>query len=144
MPEQNPDFVTVTQTILKTPENDDLGIYGNCIQAAIASALQKPLDYVPHIGAFSAWPAAMRLWLRGEQLDYTHRPGPEIPEGREMLVGDTKRGARHAVGFIDGQILDPHPSRAGLTKISGSYQIHDWDTDATRNCFVCGSETRRL
>lgn len=133
------EFTAVTQTILKTPENEELGIYGNCLQAAIASALQKPLDYVPHIGAFSAWTAAMTLWLRGEGLDYTHRGGSEIPEGRGILVGDTERGTRHAVGFIDGQILDPHPSRAGLTKISGSYEIHEWDTSSTSTCFACGA-----
>ena len=139
------EFVLLTQTILATPENNAQGIYGNCMQAAVANALQKPLDYVPHFGAFSSWPAALRLWLRGEGLDYTHVPalndGPlETPMGRVMLVGDTERGTKHAVGAIDGQILDPHPSRAGLTKILGAYIIHEWkhDDPATPGCFACG------
>ena len=132
----------LTQTILATPENKAQGIYGNCMQAAVAIALGKPLDYVPHFGAFATWPAALRL--RGEGLDYTHVPALHaeplpIPTGRVMLVGDSPRGTKHAVAAIDGQILDPHPSRSGLTKILGAYIIHEWDHDnGPSACFACG------
>jgi hypothetical protein len=42
----------VTQSILYTPELNARGVYGNCLQAAVASALGMDLDAVPHFGAF--------------------------------------------------------------------------------------------
>lgn len=130
----------ITQTIFKTPENDALGIYGNCIQAAVAMLVDKPLDYVPHFGAFATWQHALRLWLRGEQMDYTairrDALSEGVPMGRALLFGDTDRGTRHAVASIDGVIYDPHPSRAGLTHISGCFVFHEW-TEFDGICFVC-------
>lgn len=116
------------QTILASPELAEQGVYGNCMQAAIATVLRKPLDAVPHFGAFAWWPGALRLWLRGEGLDYTVMKAPPIPEERAMLCGKSLRGYAHAVVSEGGRIIwDPHPSRAGLTTISGAYVIHAWD-----------------
>lgn len=117
-----------TQTILASPELEAKGVYGNCMQAAIATVLHKPIDAVPHIGAFTWWPGALRLWLRGEGLDYHIVDGPEIPQERAMLVGKSPRGYGHAVVSEGGKIVwDPHPSRAGLIVVKGAYVIHEWD-----------------
>ena len=119
----------LTQTILATPELVEQGVYGNCMQAAIATVLSKPMDAVPHFGAFASWPYALRLWLRGEGLDYTIVSAPPIPNERAMLCGKSPRGHAHAVVSEGGRIVwDPHPSRDGLTEVSGAYVIHEWDT----------------
>lgn len=118
-----------SQTILATPELVEQGVYGNCMQAAVATILRKPLDAVPHFGAFSYWPGALRLWLRGEGLDYTHVKAPPIPQERAMLCGQSPRGYAHAVVSEGGAVVwDPHPSRDGLTTVTGAYLIHEWDT----------------
>lgn len=118
----------LTQTILASPELEAQGVYGNCMQAAIATVLRRPLDAVPHIGAFAWWPGALRLWLRGEGYDYHVVNGPEIPQERAMLVGTSPRGYGHAVVSEHGRIVwDPHPSRDGLTVVKGAYVIHEWD-----------------
>lgn len=135
----------LTQTILKTPENEAAGIFGNCMQASIAIALGKPLDYVPHFGQFATWPAALTLWLRGEGLDYDVEPviDGSIPMGRAMVVGDSPRGTRHAVASIDGVIYDPHPSRAGLSRITGAYVIRDRGTGPD-GCWACGVDAEAV
>lgn len=122
-----------TQSILATPELVAQGVYGNCMQAAIATVLRKRrLDAVPHFGAFAWWPGALRLWLRGDGLDYTVVKAPPIPQERAMLCGRSPRGYAHAVVSEGGQIVwDPHPSRDGLTEVTGAYVIHEWDTDKT-------------
>jgi hypothetical protein len=120
--------VGLTQTILATTELVEKGVYGNCMQAAIATVLRKPLDAVPHFGAFAWWPGALRLWLRGEGLDYTIVKAPPIPRERAMLCGQSPRGSAHAVVSEGGAIVwDPHPSRDGLTDITGAYVIHEWN-----------------
>lgn len=116
-----------TQTILATPELNAQRIYGNCMQAAVATILRRPLDSVPHFGLFSTWPDALRLWLRGEGLDFSHVTAPPIPEQRAMLCGHSPRGYSHAVVSEGGRIVwDPHPSRAGLATVTGAYVIHEW------------------
>lgn len=119
-----------TQTILATPELQAQGIYGNCVQAALATLLRRPMDSVPHVGLFSLWEHAMLLWLRGEGLDFTLISGSEIPTERAMLVGRSPRGYMHAVVSEGGRIAwDPHPSRDGLTTVTGAYVIHEWVND---------------
>jgi len=121
----------VSQTIFASPELQAIGVYGNCMQAAIATVLNRPMDSVPHFGTFATWPQALRLWLRGEGLDYTYVEAPPIPVERAMLVGKSPRGYTHAVVSEGGQIVwDPHPSRDGLVTVTGGYVIHEWDTDS--------------
>jgi hypothetical protein len=121
-----------TQTILASPDLVAQGVYGNCMQAAIATILSKPLDAIPHFGAFAWWPGALRLWLRGEGLDYTVVKAPPIPQERAMLCGKSPRGHSHAVVSEGGRVVwDPHPSRDGLTEIAGAYVIHEWDANKT-------------
>jgi hypothetical protein len=113
----------VTQTILFSPENEARGVYGNCLQAAMASALNLELDAVPHFAAFESWCEAAELWLRGRGLGWRGTYG--IPVGRSIVIGPTERGTgAHAVVGDDGEIVwDPHPSRAGLLSVKCSYVL---------------------
>lgn len=128
----------VTQSILYSPELNAMGVYGNCLQSAVASALGLELDAVPHFGAFEWWDAAARLWLRGRFLDW--RTVPEIPQGRSIVVGSTVRATGdHAVVGDGGKVAwDPHPSRAGLTEVKYAYAFEAWPGDGPSKCVCCG------
>jgi hypothetical protein len=132
------DISEVTQTILYSPDREARGVYGNCLQSAIASALGLELDAVPHVGAFAWWEPAARLWLRGRGLDWRMVPG--IPSGRSIVVGSTLRGTGdHAVVGDDGKVArDPHPSRAGLTEVKRAYVLEPWPTGEPSPCVCCG------
>jgi hypothetical protein len=133
----------VTQTILFDPELNARGVYGNCLQATIASALGMDLDAVPHFGAFTWWEPAARLWLRGEGLDWRMTGG--IPPGRSIVIGSTTRGTGdHAVVGDDGKVAwDPHPTRAGLTEVKRAYVLEKWPTGEPSRCVCCGGEQSR-
>lgn len=128
----------VTQTILYTTELNAREVYGNCLQAAVASALGLGLDAVPHFGAFAWWPAATRLWLRGRGLDWRVTDG--VPPGRSIVIGSTTRGTGdHAVVGDDGEVAwDPHPSRSGLTEVKYAYALEEWPGEGPSACVCCG------
>jgi hypothetical protein len=130
----------VTQSLLYSPEAEARGVYGNCLQAAVAAALGLELDAVPHLGAFTWWEPAARLWLRGQGLDWRMVPG--IPDGRSIVIGPTVRGTGdHAVVGNAGRVAwDPHPSRAGLTEVKHSYLLEKWPTEELSRCVCCGAE----
>lgn len=135
----------VTQTILYDPDLNAREIYGNCIQAAVASALGLDLEAVPHFGAFTWWDAAARLWLRGRGLDWRWVPiGRGLPDSRCVIVGESPRHTgRHAVAGDGGRIAwDPHPSRAGLTVIQGAYVFRRWPDGAADDdsCVCCAGQ----
>lgn len=125
----------VTQTILDT---DDPARQGNCLQAAIASILDLPLDDVPHfvqqhedgagdwLDLTCAWLAERGLVLR---LTQTPRPGEHY-----LIFGRTERGTSHVAIYRDGHMVhDPHPSGAGLLAAANPYAIRaaqTADTDA--------------
>lgn len=140
-----PPLREVTQSILYSPENEARGVLGNCLQAAIASALGLDLDAVPHFGAFTWWDAAARLWLRGRCLDWRWAPvGRGLPTGRCVVVGlSPRQTGRHAVVGDGGRIAwDPHPSRSGLTEIQGAYELRRWPGGAPEDeaCIACSSQ----
>jgi hypothetical protein len=118
-----PPISEVTQSLLYSPENEARGVYGNCLQAAIASALGLDLDAVPHFAAFSAWETAAVMWLRERALAWQVVDG--IPPDRSIVIGNTIRGTgRHAVVGDDGQVVwDPHPTHTGLTGVIYSYAL---------------------
>lgn len=130
----------VTQTILFDRELNARGVYGNCLQAAVASALGLDLDAVPHFGAFTWWEPAARLWLRGRGLDWRMVQG--IPQGRSIVVGPTVRAiGDHAVVGDDCKVAwDPHPSQAGLTSVKFSYLLEEWPKPGAgpSPCVCCG------
>ena len=131
----------VTQSILYSPELNAREVYGNCLQAAVASALGLDLDAVPHFGAFAEWEAATRLWLRGRGLDWRVVAG--IPAGRSIVIGLTSRPTgRHAAVGDGGEIAwDPHPSRAGLTEVRYAYAFEKWPGEGPSACVCCGRES---
>jgi hypothetical protein len=108
----------VTQTIL---QGGGSGRLGNCLQAAVASALDLPLDDVPHfLEADEDWWTAMVDFLSAHG-HVAHKQAPlhgAPPLG--LAIGLSPRDWTHAVLCRDGAQWDPHPSRAGLTEV-GSY-----------------------
>lgn len=108
----------VTQTILYDPDSP---APGNCLQAAVASLLDLDLDDVPHFIVHEDWLERMVLFARlhGYRivLDQT---GDPVALG--IAYGPSPRGVNHAVVVQDGHtVWDPHPSRAGLLRVSGVY-----------------------
>lgn len=108
-----------TQTILASDENKARGIYGNCLQASVASVLDMPLDAVPNFALFLWWPQALRLWARGLDLAVRTSNTQTIPERLCIVGGKSPRVGTHAVVGGEGRILwDPHPSRDGLASVT--------------------------
>lgn len=109
----------VTQTITYSPDREAEGIYGNCLQAAVAALFDKPLDAVPHFSAFLWWPDALALWAKGEGYRVKGERTTEIPQRRCIVGGRSPRGVPHVCVAEGGQIIwDPHPSRDGLVSIT--------------------------
>lgn len=115
---------------------DGTGIPGNCMQAALASLLDLPLEEVPHFAALPehGWWDAFLGWLsdhnlritmfaeRFDQID-TYRDGMLVSAPYEkapsepllIAVGMSPRGVQHSVVWQNnGMVHDPHPSRAGF------------------------------
>lgn len=104
----------VTQTILA---GDPSGRLGNCLQAAVASLLGLPLDGVPHFAESPGdWVAEMVQFAREHGHHIVWRGNGDRPDFG-LVFGPTVRSAEltHAVAVRNGQVWDPHPSRAGLT-----------------------------
>jgi hypothetical protein len=120
-------MIPVQQTILYDPANPQR--LGNCLQAAVASMLDLPLDEVPHFAQIdydtdgdTNWASYLATWLRerGWRLD-AHAPEPgEVYLG----VGPSPRGVHHIAIFRDGELLhDPHPDGTGLLEISTTWAL---------------------
>lgn len=109
---------------------------GNCMQTAVASLLDLPLEEVPHFVALpeNQWWSAFLDWVgkRGLRLEmYAPRfptlaeyaggtlitgPLSMVPKDKIVLaLGMAERGFEHVVLYQDGKLVhDPHPSEAGL------------------------------
>ncbi|MFF7881042.1 hypothetical protein ACH40F_07810 [Streptomyces sp. NPDC020794] len=105
----------VTQTIL---HGDPSGRPGNCLQAAVASLLDLSLDAVPHFIVFDDWEERLAAFC----IEHGYQPimrSPDVDVPYGMAWGPSERGVRHAVVWVDGAVAwDPHPSRAGLLKVT--------------------------
>lgn len=139
MTESLPPLQPVSQSILYSPQGEYRMVDDNCLQAAIATALGLPLEAVAHWGGYARWEPALRLWLRGRGLDWRQADG--IPKGRSIVIGPTVRGTGdHAVVGDGGEIAwDPHPSRAGLTRVDRAYVLEKWPTGEPSRCVCCGA-----
>ncbi len=132
----------VTQTILFDPELNRQGVIGNCLQAAVASLLDLPLDAVPHFSSFVWWTTAMELWARGRNLTVKTEEvtWESMPERRCIVGGWSPRGVQHVCIAEGGNIVwDPHPSSDGLegvTDVMWFEELHHPDP----KCYVCGHE----
>lgn len=126
--------VGVTQTILFESELQERGIYGNCLQAAVASLLGLPLDAVPHFSTFAWWPQALNLWAHGRQLKVCGERTDTIPDRRCIVGGKSPRAVAHVVVGNHGQVVwDPHPSRDGLVSVTDVTWFEPADDEWTPN-----------
>ncbi|MET7944358.1 hypothetical protein [Streptomyces sp. NPDC005302] len=111
----------VTQSIL---HGDPDGRPGNCLQAAVASLLELPLQAVPHFLLLDDWWGTVVDFCRLHGVD-VHEQSPDEPCAYGMAFGFSERGVRHAVCWIDGRIAhDPHPSRRGLVTLTELIAFH--------------------
>lgn len=133
----------VDQEFLHDP---DAGITGDCWRAGIANVLGVPLETVPHFvrdypdpeGATrSAWFDETCRWLsehHGVTALFYDVPEAIRAECRLeesafpliLLDGRSPRDIPHVVvgDAITGEMLhDPHPSRAGLTTVTGAFVL---------------------
>lgn len=132
------EWAEVTQTILHDPENEH--VYGNCLQAAVASVLALPLDAVPHFSQFVWWPMAVELWVRGFDLTCKGERTETIPDRLCIVGGKSERGVSHCVVGYCGEIVwDPHPSRAGLVSIRDVTWFEPMG-EAGAECWFCHAE----
>jgi hypothetical protein len=106
-------MIPVMQTI---PFEADSPVLGNCLQAAVASIYELPIEAVPHFVQFADWRAAVELYVRGTcRLVENYTDGE--PADRPLLAfGKSPRGDwQHAVVWQSGRMVhDPHPDGTGL------------------------------
>lgn len=121
-------MIPVDQTIMHDPE---AGAIGNCMQAALASILELPLERVPHF--VQLYPDskecgdAMFAWLLQRHVLWMQLSGDDpVPDDMPcLLYGQSERGVPHVVVGRGRTVAhDPHPSRAGLTEIQGIWVLH--------------------
>lgn len=118
----------VTQTLLAGRED---GVPGNCIQAAVATLLGKPIEAVPHVLLFDRWNHMLAEWLAEQGYLMRVRLTDHIPEDRCIVAGMSPRGVAHVCVAEAGEIAwDPHPSRAGLIRIDEAWFI-GWPTEGS-------------
>lgn len=94
-----------------------------CVQAAVATLLQLPLDQVPDF--HQAGPEAADFWeafiefLDSKGFDHHYHPDPDHrPSELYLASGTTHRGTKHMVVMYEDQLVhDPHEDDTGLTKI---------------------------
>ena len=93
------------------------GENGDCVQAAVATALQLPLVAVPNFSTFGGfWYHAMALWGATRGIYVRWAPlGEPLPDADVIAIGLAARGHKHAVVWRgDHMVHDPHPDRSGL------------------------------
>lgn len=108
-------MIPITQSI---PHGDPSGRPGNCLQAAVASLLDLDLDEVPHFIEYDDWEERLVDFCMAHGYRPLMRPPTtHVPYG--IAWGPSERGVRHAVVWVDGAMAwDPHPTRAGLLKVT--------------------------
>lgn len=128
--------------------DDPEWVPGNCLQAAVASLLELPLDAVPHFNndrrpGLGGW-LAMREWARGRGQDFREFVVcDDNLDALAMLHADaaTGRGDRWciAIGETDGMAMhavvwdlaerrcahDPDPRGNGLAFVRGLLVLRD-------------------
>lgn len=97
---------------------------GNCLAACLASIFECEIHEIPEFEEMheSEWFECLVewLWSKGRGFKEVYLTG-EHPKGVYIGVGQSPRNPKntHAVVVQDGEIVhDPHPSRAGVTKMS--------------------------
>lgn len=108
---------------------------GDCLRACIATVLGYELDNVPHFVQYVEHPAGSPSLWWWALVGFCHVAGWEIiyepdafidslPQGWALAEGLSPRGHQHVCVAWNGEVVhDPHPSRSGLTEITGWYPI---------------------
>lgn len=131
----------VTQTILA---GDPDGTVGNCMQAAVASLLDLPLEEVPHFCAFPDWLGYLAIWSAQRGWAVRHRNADE-PVALGIACGPSPRGVEHATVMRDGEITwDPHPSRDGLLSIARIWEFTPADPASMNQQWLPDTPEERL
>lgn len=133
----------VRQTIL----HDDPKRPGNCLAACVATALDLPIDKVPHfvemgmaLGDASdpkseapgaAWHAMLLGFYASRGLWPVHLDAPNHADRHEtvFVTGPSPRGVSHVVLYREGRLWhDPHPSGDGVVSIAdrGVYVLREF------------------
>lgn len=112
---------------------------GNCLQAAIASLLDLPLDEVPHFvgddvatdGEAHWWTCWLR-WCEGRGL--TVRADVEPLPGEYFLGGGPSprdpENVKHVAVYRDGLLVhDPHPDGTGVVEVLTRWTIRRSEHD---------------
>lgn len=112
----------VDQTLFHDPDG---AVIGNCMQAAVASILDLPLDDVPHFAAADDWDHLFARWLHDRRMICLQVPILKLPDDMPVLLtGESPRGVSHmVVGLGIGIAHDPHPSRDGLKTIKHAWAL---------------------
>lgn len=124
----------IDQEFVNKPE---IGQYGDCQRAVIASLLELPIQEVPHFlqeaeGDATLFWEGIQSFLGKRGLAYLTIPARGGPAFYGLydgvfheISGPSPRGngVFHAVVGRDGEIVfDPHPSRAGLAGDSSEWE----------------------
>lgn len=120
----------VAQTIIAP--NDDKGMPGNCLQAAIASLLELPLDEVPHFvgrdwetDGNEHWWTCWVAWCGDRGL----RVGAWEPKAGEYYLGAgpsprDPENRSHVAVYRDGLLVhDPHPDGTGVVEVRTRWTV---------------------
>lgn len=113
------------------PEGTPPEEIGNCLQAAVASILEMPLEAVPHFAASEGdWGEEMVAWLRVQQYGFINLTDPTKPwPGFHLMSGKSPRGdyLHTVVARGDEVAHDPHPSRAGVLDVQDRWLFVPFD-----------------
>lgn len=123
-------MIPIDQTSLSTLSEPKRG---NCVQAAVASILEFDINDVPNFIAITEpqeWGLHFRKFFQQHGITALRISGDFITDGYYLAVGNTNRSddVLHMCVYFDGELAhDPHPSKAGLTKITDVYLLipHD-------------------
>lgn len=127
----------VRQTLFSNPDDPDAPP-GNCLQAAVASLLDLPLDEVPHFVGIDVagglhWWTHMRRWFR--ERGWSLRTGEPPAPGVLYLGGGPSPRANggelhHVALYRDGVLVhDPHPDGLGVVEVTSRWTIHPIDKE---------------
>lgn len=127
----------VDQTVLSKPDEN---VWGNCLEACVASLLEIPIEDVPNFGIDSGWFGRYLAFIREqgyEMPSHFHFPGgfpfgagPDLgvgvdgcfiaagPSPRQLHFGDGAPLYHAVIVDASGNVVhDPHPSRAGVLRV---------------------------
>ena len=113
-------MIPIKQTVLHTEKTK-----GNCLQAALASILERrTVDEVP-VFEEENWYFQLMNWLEVHNIELVRWDYEVQFKGYYLVVGQSPRGDfKHIVVYKNGEIVhDPHPDNTGLKKIESTWLL---------------------